>query len=139
MQFLVHAETDTERRRRPGDRVAEHFRHRASRAIANRTIFRYLASAMLVLSFGAGVVVWLIDRKDFHTLGDGLWWALVTLADGRQVRVSLPDDAIMPASSAEGFHSHHQGRREPRKEGLEAAKALSWYLSYRNPRVLHPY
>jgi voltage-gated potassium channel len=80
MHFRVDAETDDERRRRPGDRVAEHFRHRASRAIQNRTIFRYLAGAMLVLSFGAGVVVWLIDRKDFHTLGDGLWWALVTLA-----------------------------------------------------------
>jgi voltage-gated potassium channel len=24
--------------------------------------------------------VWLIDRKDFPTLGDALWWALVTLA-----------------------------------------------------------
>jgi len=80
MQFRVDAETEDEPRRRPGDRVAEHFRHRASRAIANRTIFRYLASAMLVLSACAGVLVWLVDRKDFHTLGDGLWWALVTLA-----------------------------------------------------------
>jgi voltage-gated potassium channel len=80
MRFRVDADTDDEGRRRPGDRVAEHFRHRASRAIANRTIFRYLASAMLVLSLCAGVVVGLVDREDFHTLGDGLWWALVTLA-----------------------------------------------------------
>jgi voltage-gated potassium channel len=28
----------------------------------------------------SGVTVWLIDRRDFHTLGDGLWWSLVTLA-----------------------------------------------------------
>lgn len=33
-----------------------------------------------MLSFTAGVVVWLIDRRDFQTLGDALWWALVTLA-----------------------------------------------------------
>ena len=43
-------------------------------------MFRYLAGATLVLSVAAGVTVWLIDRRDFHTLGDGLWWSLVTLA-----------------------------------------------------------
>src|SRR5215212_4832529 len=80
MPARIRPETDAGQRTRPGDRVAEHFRHRASRAIANRTIFRYLASALLVLSFAAGALAWLVDRKDFHTLGDGLWWALVTLA-----------------------------------------------------------
>lgn len=35
---------------------------------------------MLVLSFAAGVLAWLVDRQDFPTLGDALWWALVTLA-----------------------------------------------------------
>jgi voltage-gated potassium channel len=60
--------------------VQDHFRARAERAIARQTVFRYLAGAMLVLSATGGVVVWLIDRRDFHTLGDGLWWALVTIA-----------------------------------------------------------
>jgi voltage-gated potassium channel len=60
--------------------LEERFRHRAERAIAGRRVFRYLAIAMLVLSFLAGILVWLIDRKDFPRLGDGLWWALVTLA-----------------------------------------------------------
>jgi voltage-gated potassium channel Kch len=55
-------------------------RGRAERAIANRRVFRYLAGALLVLSLASGVLVWLIDRRDFHTLGDGVWWALVTLA-----------------------------------------------------------
>jgi voltage-gated potassium channel len=69
-----------ERRRRPGERVQEHFKKRAARAISQRQIFRYLAGAMLLLSFAAGVIVRLVDRKDFHSLGDSLWWALVTLA-----------------------------------------------------------
>jgi voltage-gated potassium channel len=32
------------------------------------------------VSVGSGVLVWLIDRRDFPTLGDALWWAIVTLA-----------------------------------------------------------
>ncbi len=65
---------------RVAERRAERFRARAQRAIATRRIFRYLAGAMLVLSLAAGVFAWLVDRKDFQTLGDALWWALVTLA-----------------------------------------------------------
>jgi voltage-gated potassium channel len=61
-------------------RIEERFRRRAERAIANRRVFRYLAGAMLVLSFAAGVLAWLVDRRDFQTLGDALWWALVTVA-----------------------------------------------------------
>jgi voltage-gated potassium channel len=60
--------------------IEERFRHRAERAIANRRVFGYLAGATMLLSFGAGILVWIIDRRDFPTLGDGLWWALVTLA-----------------------------------------------------------
>jgi voltage-gated potassium channel len=56
------------------------FQERAERAIAGNHVFRYLASATFVVSIAAGVVVWLIDRRDFHTLGDALWWSLVTLA-----------------------------------------------------------
>jgi hypothetical protein len=80
MAARAEEQTEARGRRRPGDRVAEHFRKRAARAITNRTIFRYLAGALLVLSGAAGALAWLVDRRDFHTLGDGLWWALVTLA-----------------------------------------------------------
>jgi voltage-gated potassium channel len=62
------------------DRMAERFRGRAARAIQRKRILRYLAGAMLVLSLGAGFLVWLIDRRDFATLGDAVWWALVTVA-----------------------------------------------------------
>ena len=65
---------------RPGRRAQEEFRHRAERAIRQRHILRYLAGTLVVLSLASGVLVWLIDRRDFATLGDGLWWALVTLA-----------------------------------------------------------
>ena len=60
--------------------ISERFRRRAEKAIARRRIFRYLASALLVLSFAAGVLAWIVAREDFPTLGDALWWALVTLA-----------------------------------------------------------
>jgi voltage-gated potassium channel len=60
--------------------VQQAFTRRAEHAIAHRRVFRYLAGATVVLSFAAGVLVWIIDREDFPTLGDALWWALVTLA-----------------------------------------------------------
>lgn len=33
-----------------------------------------------MLSVASGTFAWLVDRRDFHTLGDGVWWAIVTLA-----------------------------------------------------------
>jgi hypothetical protein len=56
-----------------------HFQRRAERAIANRHVFRYLAAATGVLVMAAGVTAWLVDRRDFATLGDALWWAVQTL------------------------------------------------------------
>jgi voltage-gated potassium channel len=81
----VPARTDLSPARGPGrparrPRARAHFERRASRAITNRHIFRYLASATFVVSLAAGVLVWLIDRRDFATLGDALWWSLVTLS-----------------------------------------------------------
>jgi voltage-gated potassium channel Kch len=61
-------------------RAHARFQRRAARAIADRHVFRYLAGAIVVLSLLSGTFAWLTDRKDFHTLGDGLWWAVVTLA-----------------------------------------------------------
>jgi voltage-gated potassium channel len=60
--------------------VHDRFRRRVELAIADRHVFRYLAGATVVLSLGSGALVWTIDREDFPTLGDGVWWALVTLA-----------------------------------------------------------
>jgi voltage-gated potassium channel len=61
-------------------RAAESFvRERATRAVARRRIFPYLAGVTFVIAFGAGVLVTIVDSKDFPTLEDGIWWAIVTL------------------------------------------------------------
>ena len=64
----------------PRDRVEDRIRRRAQRAIAKRRVFRYLALMTVVTSVSAGIIVRLVDREDFHTLGDAVWWAIVTLA-----------------------------------------------------------
>jgi voltage-gated potassium channel len=33
----------------------------------------------LLVTFAGGLVAWLADRKDFSSLGEGLWWALQTV------------------------------------------------------------
>ena len=60
--------------------IAGQFRVRATRAIASGHVFRYLAGATVVLTLASGLSVWLIDRRDFPSLGEALWWAVVTLA-----------------------------------------------------------
>jgi voltage-gated potassium channel len=52
---------------------------RARKAIENRRVFPYLALMTALIGFGIGVVMRLIDSKDFHSYGDGIWWAIVTL------------------------------------------------------------
>jgi voltage-gated potassium channel Kch len=57
----------------------DRFERRAERAIANRHVVRYLSGATIVLVAGAAFLVWLVDRRDFATLGDALWWSVQTL------------------------------------------------------------
>lgn len=38
-----------------------------------------IATYTALVTFAGGAVAWLADRKDFATLGDGLWWALQTV------------------------------------------------------------
>jgi voltage-gated potassium channel len=49
------------------------------RAVANRRVFPYLALVTVCLGLLGGFVVTLLDKKDFPTFGDGVWWAIVTL------------------------------------------------------------
>jgi voltage-gated potassium channel len=61
-------------------RAAESFvRERARRAVERRRIFPYLAGVTFLIAFGAGLLVTIVDSKDFPTLEDGIWWAIVTL------------------------------------------------------------
>jgi voltage-gated potassium channel len=80
VSHTVPSPEDARPRRKRVGHVEDRFRGRAARAIATRRVFRYLASALAVTSIGAGVLVRAVDPKDFHSLGDGVWWALVTLA-----------------------------------------------------------
>lgn len=52
---------------------------RTQRAVATRRVFPYLAVVTLLLGLLAGFIVTLVDRQDFPTFGDGVWWAIVTL------------------------------------------------------------
>jgi voltage-gated potassium channel len=52
---------------------------RAREAIANRRAFPYLALVTALIGLGIGFLVTVVDRKDFHSFEDGIWWAIVTL------------------------------------------------------------
>jgi voltage-gated potassium channel len=40
---------------------------------------RTIAASTLLLTIAGGVGAWLIDRRDFDSMGDALWWALQTV------------------------------------------------------------
>jgi voltage-gated potassium channel len=63
----------------PEARARAHVRGGARRAIASRHVFGYLAGATAILGLVVGFLMTIIDRTDFHTFGDGVWWAVVTL------------------------------------------------------------
>jgi len=54
-------------------------RRRAERAVARRHVLSFLILSIAVISVVTGVVARLIDRRDFHSVGDGIWWSIVTL------------------------------------------------------------
>jgi voltage-gated potassium channel len=119
-------------------RLQDRFRRRAERAIVDRRVFRYLAGATIVLTCASGLLVWIIDREDFPTLGDALWWALVTLATvgygdivphsawGRIVGsviivVGVTFLAVLTAIVTSYFVSAEQQQRIAEGEGLRGA------------------
>jgi voltage-gated potassium channel len=63
------------RRERRQERLERRIRH----TVATRRAFFFLAFATLVLTIVVGILVTIIDERDFHNVGDGLWWAIVTL------------------------------------------------------------
>ena len=60
--------------------MSTRFNRSVQRAVARRRIFPYLAAATLVLALAAGLVMTIIDEKDFPNFGLAVWWAIVTLA-----------------------------------------------------------
>jgi hypothetical protein len=63
----------------PRSRAQSLIANRTQRAVANRRVFPYLVVVTLVLGAIAGVVITLVNKDEFPTFGDGLWWAIVTL------------------------------------------------------------
>jgi voltage-gated potassium channel len=55
-------------------------RTRAERAVAQRRVLPFLVVSIALLSIITGLVARLLDRRDFHTFGDGIWWAIVTFS-----------------------------------------------------------
>jgi voltage-gated potassium channel len=51
-----------------------------ARAIVSRRVFPYLASVTFALAIGVGFLVRAIAPSDFSSVGEGIWWAIVTLA-----------------------------------------------------------
>jgi voltage-gated potassium channel len=63
----------------PRGPVRSRLSRRAELAVQNRRVFPYLAGVTALMAVGAGTIAHLIDRRDFHTYGDGIWWAIVTI------------------------------------------------------------
>ncbi len=54
-------------------------RTRTQRAVVNRRVFPFLAFTTLTVALLAGLVVTIIDKRDFPDYGTAVWWAIVTL------------------------------------------------------------
>ena len=54
-------------------------RRRAEHAVATRKVLPFLMGVITILALVTGAIARLIDHRDFHTLGDGIWWSVVTL------------------------------------------------------------
>jgi voltage-gated potassium channel len=62
-----------------GFRAGSRFDSRIRRVVAHRRIFPFLALVTFGVGLLGGFVATLVDEQDFPTLGDGFWWAIVTL------------------------------------------------------------
>jgi voltage-gated potassium channel len=62
------------------ERPSSWLERRAARIVTRRRVFPALVGATAATAVAAGLVVHLIDKKDFPTFGIGVWWSIVTLA-----------------------------------------------------------
>jgi voltage-gated potassium channel len=61
-------------------RVGSRLESRAREAVLTRRVFPYLVAVTALIAVGTGIVAHVIDRRDFPTIQDGIWWSIVTLA-----------------------------------------------------------
>lgn len=50
-----------------------------NRQLSPRRAATIIALFTIVFAIGGGVLAWALDRDDFPTLGEGLWWSLQTV------------------------------------------------------------
>lgn len=52
----------------------------AARAVAERRVLLYLAGVLFVLCLLSGILMTVVDKRDFSGVGEGMWWAVQTLS-----------------------------------------------------------
>jgi voltage-gated potassium channel len=50
-----------------------------SRTITVRRAAEWIAGATVLFTLAGGVAIWLLDHKEFPTIGSGLWWSVQTM------------------------------------------------------------
>jgi voltage-gated potassium channel Kch len=50
-----------------------------SRTITVRRAAEWIAGATILLTVAGAVAIWLLDHKEFPTIGSGLWWSVQTM------------------------------------------------------------
>lgn len=70
------SEAQQKRRHRVGSKLET----RAREAVLSRRVFPYLVATTALLAVGTGVIARLIDKQDFPTTQDGIWWSIQTLS-----------------------------------------------------------
>ncbi len=63
----------------PNTPVLRFTERRLLRAFETGRIVPFLVLSITMLAVGSGVLMWLVDREDFPTLGLALWWATSTV------------------------------------------------------------
>lgn len=63
----------------PKSPVLRFTERRIQRAFETGRIVPFLLLSVATLVFSFGVLMWLVDREDFPTLGLALWWAVSTV------------------------------------------------------------
>jgi voltage-gated potassium channel len=61
-------------------RVGSRLETRAREAVLSRRVFPYLVATTALLAVGTGVIAHVIDKQDFPTTQDGIWWSIQTLS-----------------------------------------------------------
>ena len=76
--------------------------------MATGRILRYLVTTIAVIAAASGVIIWIVDREDFPSLGLALWWAVTTVTTvgyGDVVPVQPAGRAVAAVLMVVGFAS----------------------------------